>query len=106
MKAYALKTLIREQGCDLQRIGRSRNWQLKANFEQIQAVIHLIELSNEPSWEWLALKLNKEYQDLSHEELISLANKLEGVTVNSLMAKTDCTIAQARKVMDELEGLD
>jgi len=106
MKAYALKALIREQGCELQRIGRSRNWQLKANFEQIQAIIHLIELSNEPSWAWLAIKLSKKYQDLSHEELVSLANKLEEVTVNSLMAKSDCTIAQARKVMDELEGLD
>ncbi len=106
MKAYALKTLIRQQGCDLQRIGRSRNWQLKANFEQIHAIINHIEQSNEPSWAWLAIKLNKEYRHLSHVELFSLATKLEEVTVNSLMAKSDCTIAQARRVIDELEGLD
>lgn len=106
MKAYALKTLIRQQGCELQRIGRSRNWQLKANFEQIQTIIHLIELANEPSWAWLAKLLQKEYQHLSHDELLSVANRLEEVTVSALIARTDCTIAQARKVIDELEGLD
>lgn len=106
LKAYALKALIREQGCTLQRIGRSRNWQLHANFEQIHMIIDLIEQSNESSWQWLAKLLRKEYQHLSHEQLVSIANKLEKVTISALMAKTDCTIAQARKVIDELEGFD
>ncbi|MCW8832454.1 MAG: ribosome recycling factor family protein [Colwellia sp.] len=106
MKAYALKALIRQQGCELHRIGRSRNWQLKASFEQIQAIIEHIELANEPSWCWLAKLLQKEYQHLSHDELVSIASRLEKVTLSALIAKTDCTIAQARKVIDELEGLD
>ncbi len=106
MKAYALKTLIRQQGCELQRIGRSRNWQLKASFEQIQTIVPLIEASNEVSWQWLAKLLRKEYQHLSHDELISIANKLEEITVSALIARTDCTIAQARKAIDELEEFD
>ena len=106
MKAYALKALIRQQGCELQRIGRSRNWQLKANFEQIQAIIHHVELINEPSWAWLVKLLRREYQHLTHDELVSIANRLEEVTVSALIAKTDCTIAQARKIIDELEGFD
>ncbi|QBG35272.1 ribosome recycling factor family protein [Litorilituus sediminis] len=106
MKAYALKAIIRAQGCELQRIGKSRNWQLKANFSQIQAIIHEIECQDEASWLWLAKLLKQQYQDLSHESLIQLAHRMQNVTVASLMAQTDCTIAQARKVLDELEGLD
>ncbi len=106
MKAYALKALIRQQGCELQRIGRSRNWQLKANFEQIQIIIQLIEASDESSWSWLAKLLRKEYQHLTHDELLTIAGALNEVTVSALIARTDCTIAQARKAIDQLEGLD
>lgn len=106
MKAYALKAHIRELGCELHRIGRSRNWQIKANFEQLQAIIAFIDISNEPSWLWLIKLLRSKYQHLSHEELLRIASRLEEVTVSALIAKTDCTIAQARQVIDELEGLD
>jgi len=106
MKAYALKGCIREQGCELHRIGRSRNWQLKANFEQIQAIIAFIDLSAEPSWQWLIKLLKSKYLHLSHDELVKIASMLEEVTVSALIARSDCTIAQARRVIDELEGLD
>lgn len=106
MKAYALKAHIRQLGCDLSRIGRSRNWQLKANFDQLQGIIEFIEQKNEKSWLWLAKLLKKEYQHLSHENLLVLATRMENVTIAALIAQTDCTLAQARKVLDELEGLD
>ncbi len=106
MKAYVLKAAIREQGCELQRIGRSRNWQLKANFEQLQAIISVIECQDEASWLWIAKLLRQQFQQLTHDSLLGVARKLNHVTINSLMAHTDCTIAQARKVIDELEGLD
>lgn len=106
MKAYALKAHIRQLGCDLSRIGRSRNWQLKANFDQLQGIIEFIEQKNEKSWLWLAKLLKKEYQHLSHEKLLVLATRMENVTIAALIAQTDCTLAQARKVLDELEGLD
>lgn len=106
MKAYALKTHIRQQGCELHRIGRSRNWQLKANFTQIQAIIAFIDLSGEPSWLWLTKLLRSKHQHLSHAELLRIASTLEEVTVSALTSRTDCTIAQARQVIDELEGLD
>ena len=106
MKAYVLKAYVRQQGCDLHRIGRSRNWQIKADFDQLQAIIAFIELSNEPSWLWLAKLLKSKYQHLSHDELLRVASMLEEVTISALTARTDCTIAQARQVIDELEGLD
>ncbi len=106
MKAYALKAKIREVGCELNRIGRSRNWQLKANITQIQAIVSFIEQEDESSWLWLAKLLRREYQHVNHDALLILAKQQRVITIASLMAQTDCTIAQARKVIDELEGFE
>ena len=45
-------------------------------------------------------------QSLSHDELLRIAKIKPDITVNQLMARTDCTIAEARKVIDELEWLE
>lgn len=106
LKAYALKAHIRELGCQLSRIGRSRNWLLTASQEQINAIITLIEQEGEDSWLWLAKLLKSQHQQLSHANLINIAKNKSGISVNELMAKTDCTAAQARRVIDELEWAD
>ena len=103
LKAYALKALIREQGCELNRIGRSRNWQLKASFEQLEATISAIEKSTEPSWQWLVTHLSKQGKDLAFDVLLSIAKKKPEITISELMLRTDCTIAEARRVIDSLE---
>jgi hypothetical protein len=106
MKTNALKVKIKELGCDLNRLGRSRNWQLKANTDQIQLLVSFIEQEDENSWLWIAKLLRQEYKHLSHEVLVSLARRQKVITIASLMAQTDCTVAQARKVIDEIEELD
>lgn len=103
LKAYALKALIREQGCEISRIGRSRNWQLKATFEQLEQIISLIEQSEEISWQWLATHLSKQRKNLGFDMLLTIAQKKPEITVSELMQRTDCTIAEARKVIDTLE---
>ncbi|ASP48741.1 ribosome recycling factor family protein [Cognaticolwellia beringensis] len=103
LKAYALKTLIRDQGCELNRIGRSRNWQLKATFEQLEQTIDLIEQSEEASWQWLAAHLSKQRKNLGFDMLLTIAEKKPGITISELMQRTDCTIAEARRVIDILE---
>lgn len=103
LKAYAIKTLIREQGCELNRIGRSRNWQLKATFEQLEQTISVIEASEEASWQWVATHLSKQRKNLGFDMLVSIALKKPGVTVTELMQRTDCTIAEARRVIDTIE---
>ena len=105
IKSYAVKAYIRQQGCDLSRVGRSRNWQLKATSTQLQSIVSFIEHENEVSWLWLAKRLKKEYKDLNHEDIITIASNLNTLTIATLMAQTDCTLAQARKVLDELEGI-
>ena len=106
MKAYELKAKIRALGCDLHRIGRSRNWQLKAEREQIFNIITLIDEANEPSWLWLAKLLRSKNEALSLDELMQIAQKNPSITINNLIAKTQCTLVQARKVIDLLEGLE
>ncbi len=106
LQADTLKKFIKQLGCELTRMGRSRNWQLKADYSQIQAIINFIEHENETSWLWLAKRLKAEYRQLSHENLFIIASKLDNLTITALMAKTDCTLTQARKVLDELEGFD
>ncbi len=106
LQADTLKKFIKQLGCELTRIGRSRNWQLKADYSQIQAIINFIEHENETSWFWLAKRLKAEYRQLSHENLFIIASKLDNLTITALMTKTDCTLTQARKVLDELEGFD
>ena len=106
MKAYAIKAIIRDAGCELARIGRSRNWQLTATPEEIHHVISAIESQDEESWLWVAKKLKQDGQQFSHSLLVDIAKKNDGITVNELMAKTDCTVIQARKVIDEIEWFE
>jgi hypothetical protein len=103
LKAYAIKTLIRRQGAELNRIGRSRNWQLKATFEQLEQTIKAIEESNEPSWLWVATHLSKQRKNLGFDMLVSIALKKPGITLTELMLRTDCTISEARRVIDKIE---
>jgi hypothetical protein len=103
LKAYALKALIREQGCEISRIGRSRNWQLKATFQQLEQIISLIEQSEETSWQWLAILLSKQRKNLGFDMLLTIAQKKPEITLSELMQRTDCTIAEARRVIDTLE---
>ncbi|MEH6597092.1 MAG: ribosome recycling factor family protein [Colwellia polaris] len=103
LKAYALKSLIRAQGCELNRIGRSRNWQLKATFEQLENITSLIEQSEESSWQWVAVHISKQSKNLGFDMLLAIAKKNSGITVSELMQRTDCTIAEARRVIDVLE---
>jgi hypothetical protein len=103
LKAYALKSQIRDLGCDLSRIGRSRNWQLVASPKQINDIIILIDNANEDSWLWLAKHLRAEHRQLSYSSLLDIAKHQPNISVNELMTRTDCTIEQARRVIDELE---
>jgi len=106
LRADTLKAYIRQLGCDLIRIGRSRNWQLKANITQLQAIVSFIENQDEASWLWLAKHLEGQYKHLNHENLLVLAESMSNVTISALMTQTDCTLTQARKILDELEDLD
>ena len=81
-KSYALKTHIRNLGCELSRIGRSRNWKLLASQEQITEIIILVEESTEESWLWLAKYLRSQHQQLSYSNLVAIAKLKPNISVN------------------------
>jgi hypothetical protein len=105
-KTALLKAQISLSGAKLSRVGRSRNWQLQADFEQLRIIAMFIEQQQEHTWVWLLRLFKTNFQALTHNELLDIADSLKDLTLSSLIAATDCTLAQARKVIDDLEVLD
>jgi hypothetical protein len=103
INAFALKSLIRSTGAELQRIRRSRHWKLKATPWQLTQIVQALNDQNQPSWSWLAKLLTEHVEVMSEQELIRIAQHYPNITVNQLVAKTGCTIAQARRVIDIVE---
>ena len=103
MRAFELKSLIRESGCELSRIGRSRNWRLSADREQLSEIIDVISNSDEPTWQWLVALISKERGSFTHAELVALVVRNPSITVNELVNMANCTLAEARKAIDEFE---
>jgi Ribosome recycling factor len=98
-----LKSGIKLTGAFLSRKGRSRNWYLYANNRQILDIIALIQQSNEASWLWVAKNLGEHKRPLSDYELLELVRMNPSITVNQLMAESDCSLVQARKALDQFE---
>lgn len=104
--AYLLKAIIRDSGAHLSRKGRSRNWMLIADAKQIAKIISDVEAADQPSWLWFAKLLREQKQSLTQQELLNLVKLNPAISTNQLIALTDCTLAQARQVLDEAEWMD
>ncbi|KZY67386.1 hypothetical protein, partial [Oleiphilus sp. HI0067] len=101
--AQDLKCLIKDQGVTLTRRGRSRNWTIELNTEQSINLQKSIESAKQESWLWVANLLKKQRPELNLKDLKTLAKEHWPISVNQLMRLTDCTSAQARLVIDEIE---
>ncbi len=99
----ALKLEIKSTGATLTRKGRSRNWILQADNQQIPQIINLISDAGEDSWLWVAKKLYEYKPKLSRDELRKIAKQDSAMTVAQLTLLTDCTLIDARTVLDEIE---
>ena len=98
-----LKAHITATGARLSRKGRPRNWELCANNVHIKSIIEIINRSGEDSWRWVARKLAENIPPTSRDEILSLARQKPAITVAQLVSATDCSPAEARAVLDELE---
>lgn len=105
VETFALKALIRETGSVLTRKGRSSNWMLFADKEQMRQIVSDIEQSAQPSWQWLAKLIREKHSQYSYDELRNLVVRNPNITINQLIAMTDCTLVDARRVIDELMEL-
>ena len=101
VETFALKALIRDTGAVLTRKGRSSNWVLFADKEQMRQIVTDIEHTEQKSWQWLAKLIREKHSQYSYEELLNLVKRNPSITVNQLVAMTDCTLADARKVIDD-----
>ncbi|SFD41137.1 ribosome recycling factor family protein [Pseudoalteromonas denitrificans] len=95
-----LKLIIQNSGAVIKRKGRSRNWLLHADWAHICEIINKVQLSEEPSWQWFVNELQKYKPELSINDLVEIITKSPFISVNQLMAQTDCTLAQARQALD------
>jgi len=103
LNTEALKEGIRLTGATLSRKGRSRNWQLQADQNQIRKITTLIYQSEESSWLWLAKKINDEKPQLSKDELRIIVKQNPMMSVSQIVALTDCSLFDVRRVLDEVE---
>lgn len=103
---YALKELIRATGAVLTRKARSANWLLFADKQQMDQIVEDIEAAQQKSWQWLAPLIAEKRRQFQYNELLALANRNPSISVNQLVAMSDCTIAEARKVLDDILGSD
>jgi len=104
--SYLLKAIIRESGAHLSRKGRSRHWILIADAAQIATIISAIDNAQQDSWRWLAVLLRQQRERLTHDEILNLVKRNPAISTNQLITMTDCTLAQARQVLDEAEWSD
>ncbi|MFT4927002.1 MAG: hypothetical protein ACI8WB_003102 [Phenylobacterium sp.] len=102
VKTYVLKALIRSSGAILANTAQPANWLLFADKIQMRQIVADIEQSGEPSWQWLAKLVDEKYHQSSYKELLNLVNRNPGISVKQLVGMTDCTLAEARKVIDDV----
>lgn len=102
---YLLKAIIRDSGAHLSRKGRSRHWMLIADASQITKIINDIEKTEQKSWQWIVTLLRAQRQSLTQQELLSLVRRNPSISTTQLIQLSDCTLAQARKVLDDAEFL-
>ena len=103
MSTQTLKEAIRSTGATLSRKGRSRNWLLQADHNQIGKITTLIYEADESSWLWLAKKMNDEKPQLNLNELRTIVKRNPMMSVSQLVSLTDCSLSEVRKALDEVE---
>ena len=99
----AFKGECRNLGATLTRRGRSRNWQVALNGSQLQQLIEVIYRTNEPSWQWIAKRLEQHRPKSTAEQLLAMIEARPSITVSELQSATDCTIAEARLAIEHFE---
>ncbi|WP_063374222.1 ribosome recycling factor family protein [Pseudoalteromonas luteoviolacea] len=99
-KKDELKALIKSSGAKLNRKGRSRHWRLQGNWQQFEIIIQHAHIKEEPSWQWVIEKLNGYKPKPQMDELVSIVKRNPAITLQKLIAQTDCTLIEARKAFD------
>ncbi|MEZ9699505.1 ribosome recycling factor family protein [Vibrio sp. 10N.261.46.E12] len=88
-------------GCQLKRIRRSRNWLLIGEEQQL---LELKEHLSDEAHQWIVIAIDK----VLPKPVVCLASLLAAtpsMTVAQLVMESGCSMAEARRAIDEHEGL-
>ncbi|WP_104401506.1 ribosome recycling factor family protein [Vibrio penaeicida] len=107
--AKQVKSIALQYQAELKRIRRSRNWQVIAKFEDLRAFsAALIEIDHE-AYQFIIKKIDERVEALRElhlplsDQLSALILANPNITLNELMEKTNCTLAQARTARFEAD---
>ena len=90
---------ITQHYCSIKRIRRSKNWQLTGTQAQL---IELSEALQKDKTGWIADAIDKALPTPSFD-LALIIKSTPTITVNQLIAKTGCSLVEARSAMDTAE---
>lgn len=96
------KATAAQHQCELKRIRRSRNWQITGASADLTTLLTALQAEQNQAFEYLINKLKSGLLALNDkpeskaEQLASLIKQQPDITLNELMAATNCTMAEAR----------
>ena len=102
-KANEFKAQIKSSGAKLSRKGRSRHWRLQGTWPQFQSIIDQIQLTEEPSWQWVIELLKSHQPKPQMTDLVEIVKNNPNITQQQLISQTDCTLVEVRKAFDVVE---
>ncbi|SJL84546.1 ribosome recycling factor family protein [Vibrio palustris] len=103
-RATQLRDMAQQHGCEMQRIRRSRHWQIQGNAQQLKQFCQQwqsLGLDTECSMVARILGELSKPAMISNEDksavLLQLVKENSALTIAELMAQTDCTLSEARE---------
>nr|WP_279610960.1 ribosome recycling factor family protein [Vibrio gelatinilyticus] len=87
-----------DSGCQLKRIRRSRNWLLSGTKKQLE---HFAFSANVG---WISVAVDKALSGYK-SPIQELLERYPEITLTQLIQESGCTMVEARKAIDEFEGL-
>lgn len=98
-----LRESAAQHGCVLQRIRRSRDWQIEGTSHQLQQFCQYCRAPNQPVHPFMIQRMQDTLAKLPNprptdqsEALKQLVRENRAITLADLMAQTDCTLSEAR----------
>ncbi|WP_244913634.1 ribosome recycling factor family protein [Vibrio casei] len=101
-QAKHAKQLAIESGCKLNRIRRSRHWQLEGAIESVMSLLVTLRQSYAEPMAFLIKKIDESLiaTQTKPESKVAILERLisnnPDITLTDLMLQTDCTMAEAR----------
>lgn len=96
------KAVAAQHQCELKRIRRSRHWQIMGNSANLALLASTLQTEENQAFDYLINKIQISLLALNNksesktEQLVSLMKQQPDITLNELMATTNCTMAEAR----------